>query len=630
MLQKMHDHMKGIVTVVLFGLLAVVFIFWGINRDVVSVQSYAVKVNGKKFAAEEVRKAYQEQLLKLERQFQGELPAAFKEQLRTNVLEGYVQNELLLQQTTKLHYRVGTDDVMRLFESLPEFQVDGKFNRDRALAILSMSQTTPAAWERQARETMQITQLQDGVIETQFVTPKELARLSAIKFEQRELSYAVLPAARFVAAIVPTEPEIQAYYEAHKSEFLTDETVALEYVELKRDDVAAQQAVTEEDLRKYYAENIDHYRQKERRRARHILVSVTRPEDDAAALKKANDLYQKLKDGADFAALAKQSSDDVTTQGAGGDLDWREAGGLEAPVDDAIFGMQVNELHAPVKSRFGYHIIRLDGIEPAKQRSFEEVRAELEPEYRSKAGERDFGDRQEKLADLAFSQSGDLGAVAREMNLPIKQIAEFSRTKGGGALGDNKSIIEAAFSDDVLNGSNSEPKELAPGDVIVLRASGHKPAEPRPLADVRDTIVTRLKSAGARKLAKQAGDAILAKLNSGAVWDQALAASQLAPTARQYVPRTDTTLAPQLRETLFAAPRPQAGLVVYRGVEVNDGDYALLAFSGVRDGSAAETAEQRRGRVQELGARLGAGDVAAYASELERTADIERNAKALE
>jgi peptidyl-prolyl cis-trans isomerase D len=164
----------------------------------------------------------------------------------------------------------------------------------------------------------------------------------------------------------------------------------------------------------------------------------------------------------------------------------------------------------------------------------------------------------------------------------------------------------------------------------VLRATGHKPAVPRALAEVRDTIVTRLKNEGARKLAKEAGDAILAKLDAGAVWDQALAAAQLTPSARQYVPRSDATLAPPLRDALFAAPRPRAGLVVYRGVEVNDGDYGLFAFSAVRDGSAAETAEQRRARVQELGARLGAGDMAAYAAELERTADIERNPKALE
>jgi peptidyl-prolyl cis-trans isomerase D len=284
-----------------------------------------------------------------------------------------------------------------------------------------------------------------------------------------------------------------------------------------------------------------------------------------------------------------------------------------------------------VKSRFGYHILQLDGVQPAKQQTFDEVRVDLEREYREKAGERDFGERQEKLADLAFSGTGgDLKSIANELKLEIKTVPEFSRTKGGGALGANKSIIYAAFSDDVLNGSNSEPKELAPGDVIVLRSSAHKAAVPRPVADVREAILTRLRNAGAVKEARAAGDALVAKLAAGAVWDQALAGLNLPPTPRAYVPRTDKALPPELRTALFAVPRPNPGQVVYRSVEVNGGDTAVFAFSAVRDGASGETAEQLSGRLKELAARLGNGDLAAYTAELEKSAKIERNAKALE
>ncbi|MGH8262540.1 MAG: peptidylprolyl isomerase, partial [Steroidobacteraceae bacterium] len=414
-------------------------------------------------------------------------------------------------------------------------------------------------------------------------------------------------------------------------EFMTDETITLEYIELKRDEIPAQPPASEQDLLKFYAENVERYKQPERRRARHILISVTRPEGDAAALKKANEIFEKLKGGGDFTALAKQYSDDATTQSAGGDLDWRAAGGLEPPVDQAVFSMQVNELHAPVKSRFGYHILRLDAVEPAKQKSFSEVRADLEPEYRAKSAERAFGDRQSQLEDLAFSRSGgDFKSLAATMKLEIKSIPNFSRTNGGGALGANKAILDAAFSDDVLNGGNSEPKEVAPGDIVVLHATAHKSAEPRPLAEVKAGIVSRLKNDGARKEARAAGDALIAKLKAGAVWDQALSADHHVPTPRQYIARTDQSLATPLKEALFAAPRPKAGQVEYRGVEVNDGGYAVYAFSGVRDGSPGEAVEKRSGRVRELAARFGNGDFAAYAAEVERTADIERNLKAIE
>lgn len=631
MLQKMHDHMKGIVTVVLFGVLAVVFVFWGINnKDVASAQGYAIKVNDKKFTAEEVRRAVQAQIARFQSQIPGEMPLALRDQIRDNVVAAYIENELLLQRAHELHYRVGADDIDRLLKSRREFQVDGKFELGRAQALLAANRMSLADWEKSARETLQVTQLQNGVIETQFVLPGELARSAALELEQREVSYAVVAAARFVAAVVPTDAEIKSYYDAHQNEFLTDETVTLEYVELKRDELPAI-TVTEEDLKQYYAENEAQYKLKERRRAQHILVSVTRPEDNAAALKKANDLYAKLQGGADFAALAKQDSDDATTQTTGGDLGWREQGGLEPEVDRAVFAMQANELHAPIKSRFGYHIVRLEGIEAARQKPFAEVRAELEPEYRAKAADRAFGDRQSQLEDLAFSHSGgDFKSLATTLKLDIKTIADFSRTKGGGAIGDNKAIIDAAFSDDVLNGGNSEPKEIAPGDVIVMHASARKPAEPKALAEVKSAITVKLKNAGARAQAKAAGEALIAKLDGGAIWDQALAAEKLSATPRQYVPRTDKALPPALKDALYDSARPKAGQVVYGGTEVNDGDYAIFAFSQVRDGSSGQGPEQLSGRAREIAARLGNGDMAAYAADVERKADIERNLKALE
>jgi peptidyl-prolyl cis-trans isomerase D len=630
MLQKIHDHMKGIVTVVLFGILAIVFIFWGTRLDTMSTQTYAARVNGEKISLEEVRRAYQEQTTQFERQVQGELPAALKEQVRDNVIEAYIHQQLLLQRTGKLHYRVSTEDVMRSYRSQEAFQIDGKFSPELALRRLQVARLTPAQWEANTRQSMQIAQLQDAVAVSQFVTPSEIAHAAALNFEQRELSFAVVPAARYAASINPSDADVNTYYQAHKGEFLSEETVALEYVELKRDDLAAQQTVTEADLRKYYEENKDRYTQKERRRARHILVRVAKPEEDVAAHKKADDLYQKLKAGADFAAFAKQFSDDPGSQTTGGDLGLQESGGFVKAFDDAVFSMQLHELHAPLKTEYGYHIIRLDEIAPAKQKTFEEARAELDAEYRRNGADRDFGERQEKLADLAFSQSGDLGALARQMNFEIRRIAQFTHSAGGAPLGANKAVITAAFSDDVLNGRNSEPIEIAPGDVVVLRASGHKAAEPRPLADVRADIVAQLKNERGRRAAQEAGDAALAILNKGTVWDQALKDLDIAPSARQYVKRSDTTLPQELRDALFKAPRPQGGRVVYRGVAVTGGDYALLAFSGVRDDSSAEAATERANRIRELAARSGIGDMAAYTAELERNASIERNPKALE
>ncbi len=631
MLQTIHDKASGIFVTVVLGALAVVFVFWGTHLDLMTAQTYAAKVNGDKIPIEQVRKLYQRQLNQFESRSSEELPTALKDQLRTNTIESFIRHQLLLQRTADLHYRIGQADVIREIESEPGFQTDGKYSPELALSRLYAAQETPASYESQIRQTLQVTQLQDGIAVSQFLTPGELARATALRFEQRELSYAVEPVARYVAGITPTDAEVATYYGAHKSDYQTQETVALEYVELKRDDLAAQQTVTEADLRKYYEENKDKYGQKERRRARQILIAASQPAEDAAASKKAADLYAKLKAGADFAALAKQFSDDTGTKDAGGDLGWQERNGnVVAAIDDAIFGMQVHELHAPIQSKYGYHIVQLDAVEAGKQKTFEEARAELESEYRKTAADRDFGERQEKLSETAYTHSGDLAAVAQAMHLEIHRVPEFTRNAGGGPFAGNKAVISAAFGEEVLNGSNSDPIPIADGDVIVLRSSGHKSAEPRPLAEVRAEIVTKLQADGARRKARAAGDAVLADLDKGAVWDQALASAGLKPTPRLSIARTDAALPADIRDALFAAPRPQPGRVLYRGVEQASGDYALIAFSAIRDGSSSEAPDQRAGRIRELAARLGIGDTSAYVAELERTAKIERNPKALE
>ncbi len=631
MLQMIHDKASGIFVTVVLGALAVVFIFWGTHLDLMTTQTYAAKVNGDQIPIEEVRKLYQRQLNQFESRSPDALPAALKDQLRTNTIESFIRHQLLLQRTANLHYRISQADVTRELESEPAFQVGGKYSAEFALRRLLAAQETPASYEKQIRQTLQVTQLQDGIAGSQFMTPNELARAAALHFEQRELSYAVVPVARYLAGITLTDTDVTTYYDAHKSDYQTQETVTLEYVELKRDDLAAQQAVTEADLRKYYEDNKDKYGQKERRRARQILIAAAEPAADAVASKRALDLYAKLEGGADFAALARQFSDDSDTKEAGGDLGWQERNGnVVAAVDDAIFSMQAHEVRAPIKSKYGYHIVELDAVEAGKQKTFAEARAEIELEYRKGAADRDFGERQEKLSETAYTHSGDLAAVAQTMHLEVHRIPDFTRNAGGGPFAANRAVINAAFGEEVLSGSNSDPIPIADGDVVVLRASGHKSAEPRPLAEVRADIVTRLQVQGARRKAREAGDAVLATLDQGAVWDQALLSAGLTSTARQSIVRLDATLPGEVRDVLFAAPRPQPGRVVYRGVEQPNGDYALIAFSAIRDGSSSEAPDQRAQRIRELTARLGVGDTSAYVAELERTAKIERNLKALE
>ena len=183
----------------------------------------------------------------------------------------------------------------------------------------------------------------------------ELARLHDLNDQERQIRFAILPAAKYAASVPISDAAIQAYYDAHKAQFMTPESVHLQYAQATLSQVTAQISVSDADLQDYYAKNKNRYISAEQRHAHHILVAVNDKVDAAAALKKAQDIEAKLKAGGNFEALAKASSDDAGSAAQGGDLGLSERGSLEAPFGDALFAMKPGDISAPIRTTFGYH-----------------------------------------------------------------------------------------------------------------------------------------------------------------------------------------------------------------------------------------------------------------------------------
>jgi peptidyl-prolyl cis-trans isomerase D len=639
MLQKIHDKITGWIAAIVITPIFLAFIFWGINVGFGSV-NYAAKVSGTdwpwwkpspKVTAEEVRRAYQNQLAQYQQQLGKDVPPEMRTRLQENVLEAYIRNEILTQHTTSLGYRVSDAQLMKSYEEIPQFQIDGKFSPEVAQRLLEAQGVSPAQFEAERRRDLQISQLQNGVALTAFVTPSEIARARALQREQREASWMLIPASTFLAQSQPDDAAINAYYEKNKANFMTPDTVALKYLELKVDDIAQQVKVTDEAVASYYDSVKDRYVEAEKRRGRHILIQVPSDAKDAEARKKAEDILAKVNAGGDFAKLAKEFSQDAGSAAQGGDLGWAERSYFVGPFADALFSMKPGEVRGPVRTQFGYHIIRLDEIKEAKQKTLQEARAEVEAEYRKQEAEKQFGERQEQLADKAFEHLDDIDAVAKEMSLPVHEIAEFTRTSGGAPFGNRAELIAAVFdSADVLNGQNSRPVELAPGDVVVLHVTSRHEPQQKPLADVRAQIVELLRAEQASATAKQTATDLAARLASGSTtWSQAASEHKLEVEGPKYVSRTDSTMPTELRTALFTAARPESG-TRYQSVPMGNGDAALLAFSGVRQDTTPEPAEDQRNRERELSVRLGTGEVVSYTMALRAAANVTRNTKIFE
>jgi peptidyl-prolyl cis-trans isomerase D len=426
---------------------------------------------------------------------------------------------------------------------------------------------------------------------------------------------------------------VQAYYDANKSNYMTPETVGLQYVELKLSDVASEVAVTEEALRAHYDQIKDKFSAGERRHAHHILITTGNGVDDATARKQADDLYAKLKSGADFETLARENSKDPGSAVKGGDLGWAKRGDFVKPFEDALFSMNPGEIRGPVKSDFGYHIIRLDEVE-GSSKTFEQVRSEVEADYRNEQAHSLFYDRTQKFADAAFSKMNELDSVAKEFNTTVKTIPNFTR-EGGGEFTKGSPVIDAAFSEAVLEkGQNSPLVTIGEERAIVVRINDHKLPEQKSLDQVRGEIVALLKDQAAKVAAEQKATELVKQLKDGSVQWSAIA-KQPAVTlgTKQTIGRNGSTAPQAIVSAAFGMPKGTvtAGKSAYASTVLDNGDYAIVAVSAVKSGAEVADAKQSLQTVEAQQAmQTGRAEFAGYVQELKRTAKIEINPAAFD
>ena len=585
MLQTIHDKITGWVAYVILGAIALVFVLWGINWTL-GAPNYAAKVNGSEISVNEVRQSYQQQLAQVERASPKGLDDSTRNDIKRKVLDDYVNSEALVTRADKLGYRVSDGELLKAMAQVPAFQVDGKFDQAHAVAVLRAQGRSVAEIEALFRRDVKLRQLDTALAMSSFATAGELKQVRALTRQQRELTWITVPAARYAAEATPDDAALKDYYDAHKSEYLTPETVNLRYVEVSLADLAAKVSVDDAQLRAYYEEQKgktpERYVQAEQRRVRHILIPVADPKDDAAAKTQVESILKRAQAGEDFAKLAKEFSQDPGSAQQGGDLGWSERKVWVAPFADAAFSMNVGDIRGPVKTQFGYHILKLDGIQPANVKTFEQSKPDLEAEYRRSEAERQFNNEQDQLADAALQNATDIDVVARKAGLTVKQIADFSRTDGGGDLGKAPAVIDAAFSQDVLDGHLSSMVEVEKGRGVVLRATDHKLPQQKPLDAVRALVVAAWKKQRGAELAAAAAADAVKRLNAGESWDGVAKSLNASTQPPRYVARVDPSVPGEIRQSVFQAPKP-TGKPIYQDVAFTNGDAAVVSLSAVRE-----------------------------------------------
>jgi peptidyl-prolyl cis-trans isomerase D len=624
MLTNIRDRFTGLFAVLIIGAIGVALTITLVDTSTFTgVANFAARVNGEDIPLRDFRQVAQQQILEQEQLTRAEMPPEARRQIEQNVLEGMVRNRVVAQYVKEQGYRVSDGKVIEHIRTLPGFQVGGQFSNDGYMAALASQGVSPTTFEEERRAALQIEQLQNGLLESSFFTPAEYRRFVVLEGERRRAAFALLSPDQLLAGITLSEEDLKAYYDGHPDQFESPETVALDYVEARLADLAPAGEVSEAELRATYEANPERFSTAEQRRARHILVAVDQDTDDAAAARLAAELRGRLDKGEDFAALARQYSDDPGSAAQGGDLGWAGKGTYVAPFEAALFAAAVGETTQPVKTDFGYHIIRLEEIRAGARRPFEEVREELAREAGSQDTEDRFFELTEKMDDAALENPGSLDAVAAATGLPVRRIEQFPR-EGAEPFVGNRAIIDAAFSAPVLeDGENSALIEAEDGRAVILRVVEHRPARLRPLEEVRAEVEKAARAEKAAQLAAERGRALLERVRAGDDFATAARGAGTTATATQLFGRASQEAPPELVAAIFRAPRPTAGAPSFGTAEAADGTFAVFRIDEVIPGNPDDIPrEQRDARKSILARQSAVAEVTALAVDLRRDADV--------
>jgi len=617
---------------VLLGLLALTFMTWGIQSYTqFRGQSDAVAtVDGLKITQREYNEALQRQQERLRSMFGGRIDPDELDtpQLRRALLDDLINKRLVARTAVKNRLMVSDDTLREAILAIPAFRESGRFSRSAYEAVLRSQGMTPEMFEANMRYELSLSQIASAVKGSAIPSRTVTAHLMGLLEEQREVSQALVPVEPFLAKVKVDPAQAKAYYDSHEDEFRTPERVRAQYVVLSADALAKDVSVTAAELKAAYDAHPSRYRADEQRRASHILIQVApdaKPAVREAALKKAEKILAEVRKSPDqFAELAKKDSQDPGSAEKGGDLGYFDRSMMVKPFADAVFSLKkVGDISNVVKSEYGYHIIKLTGIQPGRTRTLDDVRKELTEQLRKQKAAAEYTKDAETFSNMVFEQSDTLQPVADRFKLKLQTSDWITRApdKAPPPL-NNPKLVKSLFSGDaVAHKRNTEAVEVAPDTMVAARVLEHQAAALRKFADVKDQIEKRLRHDEALKLAEKDGTAMLSKLRLGADVGLKWAAPQLVSR------RDPKDLSQDALGRIVGADVSR--LPAYVGAEKDGAGYAIYRISKVVE-PAKKTDAQKATDLARIEAVEGTAEYDAYVASLRKRADIEINEKNLE
>lgn len=624
MLQNIRDNSQGWIAKTIIGVIVVLMALTGFDAIIRAThhENVAAKVNGDDISIPELQQAQEMQRRQLQQRLGKDFDASTLDDklLKDAALKGLIERKLLLQAAQNDKFAFTQQQVDQLILQTPEFLVDGKFNADKFDQALRQNGYTRMQFRQMLEQEMLIGQLRAGIAGSGFVTDNELQAFARLEKQTRDFATLTFKADPAKAKV--EDADIKAYYDAHKAEFMSPDQVVIDYIELKKSSFFNQVVAKDEDLQAQYQKEIAGL--SEQRDAAHILVEVNAKQTDAQAKAKIEEIKARLAKGEDFAKLAKEESNDVGSANNGGDLGYAGRGVYDPAFEDALYGLKAKgDVSEPVRTQYGWHLIKLLGVQAPEVPSFASLKPKLEQDLKSQLVEQRFVDATKQLESSAYEAS-DLAQPAQELGLKVETSKPFGR-EGGEGVAANRQVVQAAFSTEVLeDGANSGAIELDPETVVVLRVKEHHKPQQQTLEEVTASIREVLQRQHAADAAKAQGEALLAGLRDGKT---PLAQAQSGQTWKvvEAASRGQDGVDPQLLQEVFRMARPaKAEQPTFAGVTLGNGDYVLIRLNGVSEPSATLSDQEKAMYRQFLASRSGQEDFAAFRRQLSDKAEVEK------
>ncbi|MCW8107349.1 SurA N-terminal domain-containing protein [Alteromonas ponticola] len=557
MLEKIREGSQGPWAMVIIGLVVLSFVFAGVGSYLTSSGgTAAATVNGEEISQQTLERAYQNQRARMEAQYGEGISSLFAsegytEQFRQSVLERLIGEKLIEQKAKELGLRVSDKQIRDSILKMPEFQVGGTFNNERFQGILRQNGFKPADFRNYLRVELTREQLTRALTATSFTLPSEAEQTFLLQQQTRDARYLQIEAAPFAKDVEVSEDDINNYYQANITAFDTEEQVKLAYVLLSVDELKQDVSVSEDEISNWYEENKGRFVAEEQRRVSHILIEFG--EDQDKAKQEAQNLLAQIKSGEDFAALAKQHSDDTFSAENGGDLDFISADMMDPAFDKAAFDLkEAGDVSDVVESDFGYHIIKLTELKPEAVTPLEEVRETIKEQLATDKATERFFELQNRMAEVAFEMPDSLEEVANVAATNVQTTELFTRNTAPAQF-NTPNAIEVAFSDELIQDRvNSDIIELDDSTVAFFRVVAHEPQRTQELAEVREGIEATLRDQKAQKAAEAWALDVAEKLNAEEDVSAMLNEQNVEWQTAEGVSRQGGQLARNMVDTLFS------------------------------------------------------------------------------